>query len=176
MVMASSLMLDKKEREDLKVAAMLHDVGKIGISDVILGKPGPLTEREMNIVRDHPSKGVEILKPIKQFESILPAILHHHENYDGSGYPHGLAGENIPLLARIIAVADSYDAILSVRPYRAAASHDRAFEELRECAGKQFDPSVVDAFDEAEAERIRSFMQDEQHLGPAHAFDLRMFG
>lgn len=173
MMVASSLMLDRKVRDDLLAAAMLHDVGKIGISDGILGKPGPLTEHEIKIVRDHPSKGVEILKPIKQFESILPAILHHHENYDGSGYPHGLAGENIPLLARIIAVADSYDAILSVRPYRAASSHDWALKELRQCAGKQFDPVIVDAFDKSDSERIRSVAQEDV-LSPDRPIDLRM--
>jgi putative two-component system response regulator len=175
MVIASSLVLDKKERDDLLAAAVLHDVGKIGISDVILGKPGPLTEQEMEVVRDHPSKGVEILKPIRQFKSILPAILHHHENYDGSGYPYGLAGENIPMLARIIAVADSYDAILSVRPYRAAGSHDKAIEELRQCAGKQFDPLIVDAFDRSGVESICSLKQTD-YLGPTHTFDLRMIG
>jgi HD-GYP domain-containing protein (c-di-GMP phosphodiesterase class II) len=103
---------------------MLHDIGKIGTSDFILGKPGPLDVHELREVRSHPQKGVEILRPLTrifgQLDQILPAILHHHEHYDGSGYPAGLVGEEIPLLARIIAVADTYDAILSDRPYRAA--------------------------------------------------------
>jgi HD-GYP domain-containing protein (c-di-GMP phosphodiesterase class II) len=129
---------------------MLHDIGKIGISDFVLGKNGVLTEGEKNIIKGHPSKGVEILKPIKHFESILPAILHHHENYDGSGYPSGLSGADIPLFARIISVADTYDAILSVRPYRSAATHKEAIKELLRCAGKQFDPHLVNAFVEAD--------------------------
>jgi HD-GYP domain-containing protein (c-di-GMP phosphodiesterase class II) len=104
----------------------------------------------MVIVKSHPQKGVEILRPLKnnfaQLDNILPAILYHHESYDGSGYPEGLAGEAIPLLARIITVADTYDAILSNRPYRAGAGHDRAINELVKYSGIQFDPEVVEAF------------------------------
>ena len=149
-LIAATLDLNEKQREDLKSAAMLHDIGKIGISDFVLGKKGPLNEEEKNIIMNHTAKGVEILKPIKHFESILPAILHHHENFDGSGYPAGLSGENIPLFARIIAIADTYDAILSVRPYRSAATHNEAIKELLRCAGKQFDPRLVKAFVEAD--------------------------
>lgn len=145
-LIADSLYLNAADKNDLEAAALLHDIGKIGISDFILGKEGPLDLNETTAVRRHPQKGVEILKPIKQFRAILPAILHHHENYDGSGYPHGLSGENIPLNARIIAVADTYDAILSNRPYRFAASHNAAAKELTFHAGKQFDPVVVNAF------------------------------
>ena len=112
-LIAAALDLGEKDRDDLKTAALLHDIGKIGITDFILGKEGPLSEQERNIIKSHPFKGVEILKPLKQFEHILPSILHHHENFDGSGYPEGLSGERIPLHARIIAVADTYDAILS---------------------------------------------------------------
>ncbi|MBI4690506.1 MAG: response regulator [Nitrospirae bacterium] len=145
-LIAAALDLHENDRNDLKVAAMLHDIGKIGISDFILGKNGRLTNDELDNIRRHPQKGVEILKPLKQFESILPAILHHHENYDGSGYPEGLSGENIPLLSRIISVADSYDVILSDRPYRAGTTNERAFKELLRCSGKQFDPEIVQAF------------------------------
>ncbi|MFI5295988.1 MAG: HD domain-containing phosphohydrolase [Thermodesulfovibrionales bacterium] len=149
-LIAATLDLQENEREELKAAAMLHDIGKIGISDFVLGKKGPLNEEEKNIIMNHPAKGVEILKPIQHFEFILPIILHHHENYDGSGYPSGLSRENIPLFARIISVADTYDAILSVRPYRSAAGHDEAIAELLRCAGKQFDPRLVDALVEAD--------------------------
>lgn len=145
-LIATALDLREDDKNELKVASLLHDIGKIGISDFILGKQGRLTNDEMQAVRSHPQKGVEILKPIKQFKSILPTILHHHENYDGSGYPYGLNRKTIPLSSRIIAVADTYDAILSNRPYRAAANHDKAVNELIKHAGKQFDPDVVTAF------------------------------
>jgi putative nucleotidyltransferase with HDIG domain len=145
-LIAAALDMGEQERTDLKTAALLHDIGKIGITDFILGKEGPLTEAEWIVIRSHPQKGVEILKPLKQYERILPSILHHHENYDGSGYPHGIAGERIPLHARIIAVADTYDAILSSRPYRSAAGHERAISELVTNAGRQFDPDIVNAF------------------------------
>jgi len=156
-LIAAALDLNEKDRLDLKAAAMLHDIGKIGITDFILGKKGPLNEEEKKVIMNHPVKGVEILRPIKHFESILPAILHHHENYDGSGYPNGLSGEDIPLFARIISVADTYDAILSVRPYRSAATHDDAIMELMRCAGRQFDPSVVNAFAKANAKYSQIF-------------------
>lgn len=162
-LIAAALELGEENREGIKTAAMLHDIGKIGISDFILGRPGPIEKDEMDAVRSHPQKGVEILKPLivhfSQFESILPAILHHHENYDGSGYPNGLSGEDIPLNARIIAVADTYDAILSNRAYRSAANHEKAVEELTRCAGQQFDPLVVDAFVNTDS-RYRQLFSD----------------
>lgn len=154
-LIAAALDIGEEERSDLKTAALLHDIGKIGITDFVLGKEGPLTEGERDIIKSHPQKGVEILRPLKHFERILPGILHHHENYDGSGYPAGLSGEQIPLAARIIAVADTYDAILSTRPYRPAADHDRAVAELVSNAGKQFDPRIVAAYVEADAKYRR---------------------
>ena len=144
---AQGLALSAQEVDDVKAASLLHDIGKIGISDCILAKQGPLTEEESGIVRSHTRKGVEILQPLKQFEALLPAILYHHERYDGSGYPAGLSGDVVPLSARIIAVADTYDAILSDRPYRPAATHDKAMQELRAWSGKQFDARVVSVFD-----------------------------
>jgi putative two-component system response regulator len=152
--LAERLGLPAAEIEVVRAAAQLHDIGKIGISDSILAKQGPLTEEECGIVRSHTQKGVEILQPLKQFEALLPAILHHHERYDGSGYPAGLSGDAIPLSARIISVADTYDAILSDRPYRMAAPHDNAMRELCAWSGKQFDARVVSAFDQ--------IMQEEQ--------------
>ncbi len=158
-MIADALGLREDGKENLNTASLLHDIGKIGISDFILGKQGPLNEDERYIVRSHPQKGVEILKPLKQFESILPAILHHHESYDGSGYPDGLMGENIPFLARIIAVADTYDAILSKRAYRSASKHEKAIKELIVYKGKQFDPEVVNAFVKCD-ERYRQIFGD----------------
>jgi len=144
---AERLALSAREVEDIKAASLLHDIGKIGISDSILAKQGQLTEEEFSIIRCHTRKGAEILQPLKQFEALLPAILYHHERYDGSGYPAGLIGDAIPLSARIIAVADTYDAILSDRPYRLAATHENAMRELRAWSGNQFDARVVSAFD-----------------------------
>ncbi len=146
---AAALGLSEEDTKTLKTASLLHDIGKIGIGDSILAKCGPLSEDEMRVIMSHPKKGVEILSPLKQFESLLPAILHHHEHYDGSGYPHSISGDDIPLLARIISVADAYDAILSNRPYRAAADYKKAVQELAGCSGKQFDPLVISAFLEA---------------------------
>jgi putative nucleotidyltransferase with HDIG domain len=145
-LIAAALNFSDQERADLKTAALLHDIGKIGITDFILGKEGPLTEKERAVIRSHTYKGVEILKPLQQYQPILPSILHHHERYDGTGYPSGLAGEQIPLHARIISIADTYDAIISTRPYRKGNSHKEALDELKLFSGTQFDPRIVKAF------------------------------
>jgi putative nucleotidyltransferase with HDIG domain len=143
---AENIGLSTVEIADIRAASLLHDIGKIGISDYILAKQGPLTDEEVGIIRSHPQKGVEILQPLKQFEAFLPAILHHHERYDGSGYPAGLSGDAIPISARIISVADTYDAIISERPYRSAGTDEKAIAELRAFIGRQFDPRVVGTF------------------------------
>ena len=170
-IIAAALKLDHAERENLKVAAMLHDLGKIGTSDFILGKPGPLDRQEMADVRSHPQKGVDILSPLtrnfQQFDAILPAILHHHESFDGTGYPAGLAGQEIPLLARVITVADTYDAIMSNRPYRSASTHEKAMEELKSCAGRQFDPRIVGAFSTAFVRNGHLFASVAESASPA---------
>lgn len=153
-LIAKRLGLKEEEAERIKAAALLHDIGKIGISDRILEKKEPLTAAERNIIRSHAQQGADILRPFKEFEALLPGVLHHHERYDGSGYPAGLAGDAIPLAARIIAVADTYDSISSDRPYRPAAGRDRAVAELAACSGTQFDPRVVAAFIEAMVEHI----------------------
>ena len=149
-MIAAALDFGDQDREDLKIASLLHDIGKIGITDFVLGKKGPLTPEERCIIRSHPQKGVEILKPLKQYAHILPSILHHHEHYDGSGYPDGLSGESIPVHGRIIAIADTYDAITSTRPYRKSAAHEHAMRELQDFAGRQFDPEIVQAFVDAD--------------------------
>jgi putative nucleotidyltransferase with HDIG domain len=146
MRIAARLGFSSEALEDIRAAAQLHDIGKIGISDFILAKKGPLSVEERDIIKSHPEKGVEILKPLTQFATVLPAILYHHERYDGTGYPAGLSGDDIPLTARIIAVADTYDAIISDRPYRGAGTDDRAIAELVNFAGRQFDPDAVEAF------------------------------
>jgi diguanylate cyclase (GGDEF)-like protein/putative nucleotidyltransferase with HDIG domain len=130
-------------------AANLHDLGKIGIDERILLKPTALSERETEAIKEHPRMAADILRPLKFLSSEVSIIIHHHERYDGAGYPHGLKGETIPLGSRIIAVADAFSAMTTERPYRKAISSDEAMEELRRNAGSQFDPAVVKAFIDA---------------------------
>ena len=126
---------------------MLHDIGKIGISDDILKKSGYLTAEEFEPIQAHPNIGVAILKHVDSLRACLAGVQYHHEHYDGTGYPAGLKGGNIPLDARIMAVADAYDAMTSTRPYRQRqASQKEAIEELKRCAGTQFDPEVIQVF------------------------------
>jgi len=130
----------------LNTAGLLHDIGKIGTFDMILDKPEELSGFESTLVKQHPLKGEDILRPIHGLEKVLPIIRSHHEKFDGSGYPDGLKGSSIPLLARILCVADSYDAMISNRPYRFALGKDYAISELRKCSGTQFDNNVITAF------------------------------
>lgn len=129
--------------ESLRIGAQLHDVGKIGITTGILRKDGPLSIEEFEQVRRHPTIGVEILSPLMEDREALGVVHHHHERWDGAGYPDGLAGEAIPMGARIVAVADSFDAMISSRPYRAGRTREKAVAELEAEAGRQFDPAVV---------------------------------
>ncbi len=138
--------LSSRQVVDIWVAAFLHDLGKIGLGDDILAKPGPLTEKERRRMQRHPVVGYEILQPVPIRETIKLAVRHHHERWDGKGYPDGLAGNDIPVAARIIAVADTYEALVSDRPYRSARSAEEATAEVIRCSGSQFDPRVVDAF------------------------------
>ncbi|HUP19325.1 MAG TPA: HD domain-containing phosphohydrolase [Gemmatimonadota bacterium] len=135
-----------EELMDLRFGAMLHDIGKIGIPDSILLKPGPLTEEEWVEMRRHPSIGHEILRDIGFLGGAAEIVLSHHERYDGKGYPRGLAGEEIPLGARIFAVADTFDSMTTDRPYRKAMPYEAVVEEVRRCSGGQFDPNAVEAF------------------------------
>jgi HD-GYP domain-containing protein (c-di-GMP phosphodiesterase class II) len=132
--------------EKVKIAGLLHDIGKIGILEELLEKPEIISDEEFPPMRLHPEKGVAILSPIKQLKEVLPAILYHHERYDGQGYPAGLQGENIPLEARIVTVADSFDAMVSDRPYKKGFSVKKALKVLKDGAGSQFDPEVVRCF------------------------------
>ncbi|MBI5560056.1 MAG: GAF domain-containing protein [Deltaproteobacteria bacterium] len=138
--------MPEEELKGLNLAGHLHDVGKIGTYEAVLDKPGKLNDEEMNIMRQHPVKGAEILSHISQLEEILPAIRHHHESYDGTGYPDGLKAEAIPLFSRILAVADTIDAMSADRPYRKGRTMDAIVAELKRCSGTQFDPKVVEAF------------------------------
>ena len=138
--------LTDEQMERLKLAGLLHDIGKIGILDALLDKPGALTIDEYESIKKHSDRGAEILAPIRQFRDIVPCIRHHHERWDGKGYPLHLQGEQIPFMARILSVADSFDSITADRPYRKANDRNFAFEELMKCSGTQFEPKVVDAF------------------------------
>ena len=143
---AKEMGLDESMIERVRLGGLLHDIGKIGVIEALLEKPEVLSEDEFPPMRLHPEKGVAILAPIEQLRDVLPGILHHHERYNGTGYPKGLKGEAIPLEARIITVADSFDAIVSDRPYKKGLSPAEALAELRRSAGSQFDPHVVENF------------------------------
>jgi len=143
---AKELGMAGQELEDLYRASILHDLGKIGVKESILNKPGRLTEKEFLEIVRHPEKAVEILEPIDYYKSLFPAILHHHEQFDGKGYPSRLAGSRIPLASRIMAIADTFDAMTSTRAYRKALPVADAIAEIRRCSGTQFDPEIVPAF------------------------------
>ena len=137
---------DEKQMKVIEYGALLHDIGKIGIPDAILRKPGKLTPDEWDVMKTHPTIGFNILHKIEFLEEASQIVLHHHEKMDGSGYPDGLKGENIPLGSRIFAAADTVDAMTSDRPYRKALSFEQASEELKKWSGIQFDKHVVEAF------------------------------
>ena len=143
---AAALGWSEEQMEQLRQAALLHDVGKVGIPDNILKKEGPLTDKEWEEMKKHPLYTVLILNGVAGLQTILPMAQYHHERYDGKGYPAGISGEDIPLGARIIAVADAFDAMTADRVYRKAMSVSRAVEIIKECAGTQFDPQVVSVF------------------------------
>jgi len=130
-------------RELVDIASVLHDIGKIGIPEAILNKKEPLTSEEFKIIKDHPLIGENILKSIEGLEDCILAVKYHHERYDGTGYPEGLKGEQIPLIAAIICVADAYDAMVSDRPYRKGFSKENAINEIVNLAGKQFHPQIA---------------------------------
>ncbi|MCC9609481.1 HD-GYP domain-containing protein [Blastopirellula sp. JC732] len=145
----------------LYMAGLLHDVGKIGIDDSVLRKPGRLTDAEYEHIKLHPELGYNILKGLKQIEKVLPVVLHHHEQWDGKGYPHRLKGTDTPLLARITAVADAYDAMSSDRPYRKGMPEEKVDAIFREGAGQQWDPAVINAFFAARDE-LRDILSEER--------------
>jgi putative nucleotidyltransferase with HDIG domain len=141
---AKKIGVSKKEFELIELAAQFHDIGKIGVPDSILLKPGKLTEMEFNVIKEHPVIGTNILCNIEFLKDSLPIILHHHETYDGRGYPYGISGAEIPLGSRIISIADTYDAMTSDRPYRKALLHEQAIQEIVRCKGTQFDAEIIE--------------------------------
>jgi len=148
-LLAHAAGLDEDQQRTIEFSSLFHDLGKIGIPDSILLKPGVLTDIEEAIMRAHPVKSVEILKPLSQipfFRSTLPGVKHHHERMDGAGYPDGIKGENIPVTARILLIADTFDAMTTTRPYRKGFDFDFAYKELKQFSGRQFDPQLVQIF------------------------------
>jgi HD-GYP domain-containing protein (c-di-GMP phosphodiesterase class II) len=146
LAMARDLKLDEATANRLEICALLHDVGKMNFSNEILTKPGSLNEEEWEIIKAHPMLGAEIATRIPKLASCVGGILHHHERFDGTGYPDGLKGEDIPLEARILAVADAFAAMTSERPYSRTLTYEQGLEEIERCAGTQFDPDIVEQF------------------------------
>lgn len=138
--------LDEEDLKTLKIGGLFHDIGKIGVPDHILLKPGKLTDDEYSEIKNHPSIGAHILSTATIFSNLIPIVKHHHERYDGRGYPSRLAGNEIPFLARIAAVADTYDAMTSRRPYRDALPLEVVRAEIEKCSGTQFDPEIAKVF------------------------------
>jgi len=136
----------EEERKTLRLAGLIHDVGKSGIEDTILRKPARLAPEEYSVIRTHPERGVQIIEPLDFLKGALPIVRHHHECFDGKGYPAGLKGEAIPLGARIVAIADTYDAITSSRAYRRSRGQEAALAEIERCSGTQFDPDLASLF------------------------------
>ena len=153
---ARRLEWDEEQLDLLQIGGPLHDIGKLAISDEVLGKPGRLDDQELAQIREHPRLGARLLLRLAAFRGALPYVLYHHERWDGTGYPTGRAGEQIPVQARVLAVADAFDAMTSDRPYRPALSHHEALAEVERCSGSQFDPAIVDIFLElfTEAEEL----------------------
>jgi putative nucleotidyltransferase with HDIG domain len=144
LLIAREMGFSDRELENVRLAAILHDIGKIGVDESILRKPAKLTNEEYAEVKKHPANGAKILESIPELNEIIPAMKHHHERFDGHGYPDGLSGKNIPYIARIISIADTFDAMSSDRPYRKGLPFDTCIEEIRRCAGTQFDPDITE--------------------------------
>ncbi len=164
------LSLSPKERSELQIASYLHDIGKIGISNRFINKKGTLTSTDWAVIKQHTRKSIELLVPLNLSSTIISYIQHHHERYDGTGYPDGLAGEKIPLGARIIAISDSYDSMTSDRPYRKPLTNGDAKSELLKNAGKQFDPKLVALFLDVLKEMEEVFLVKDHLRVPAVAY------
>jgi len=160
--LAQQMGLSDRDVEQIYMAGLLHDVGKIGVPEAVLQKTGKLTAEEFEQMKRHPQIGARILQDIKQVREIVPGVLHHHERYDGKGYPTGLAGEKIPLMGRIICLADCFDAMTSNRTYRKALPLEVALTEIRRCSGTQFDPRLTEFFLMTGPEGFRELLRDHQ--------------
>jgi HD-GYP domain-containing protein (c-di-GMP phosphodiesterase class II) len=160
--LAQEIHLGDQQVEQIYMAGLLHDVGKIGVPESVLQKPGRLTVEEFEQMKKHVRIGARILSDVKQVKALIPGVLYHHERYDGKGYPEGLSGERIPLMGRIICLADCFDAMTSSRTYRKALPLEVALCEIRRCSGTQFDPFLAEAFLRTRADKLRELLRDHQ--------------
>jgi putative nucleotidyltransferase with HDIG domain len=160
-MLAKEAGLDEHQVERIYMAGLLHDVGKIGVPEAVLQKPGRLTSEEFEQMKKHPAIGARILHDVKQIQDIIPGVLHHHERYDGRGYPDGLSGQQIPLMGRIICLADCFDAMTSTRTYRKALPLEVTLADLRRCSGTQFDPALTEAFLRIPTETLRDILRQQ---------------
>ncbi len=158
----------------IKTGTPLHDIGKIGIDDDILRKPGKLTKEEFEIMKTHTNKGAKILEAVPELAPLIPIVRSHHERWDGNGYPDQLSGEGIPRLARIVAVADCFDAMTSDRPYRPGMAAEVAFAEVEKQKGKQFDPEIATAFLKIRARIVQEMQSDTKKIGIPNGSTLRL--
>ena len=156
--------LDPAAAERAYIAGLLHDVGKIGVPEAVLSKPGRLTPEEFELIKAHPATGARILQGIRQMDDLVPGVLHHHERWDGNGYPEQLAGEDIPLFGRLISLADAFDAMSSSRTYRQAMPHERVMAEIKSNAGTQFDPKLVDILVSLDLAPVRDLLAEHQRM------------
>ena len=163
LLMGRNLKFSQEEMVRLSHGALLHDIGKIGVPDAILMKPGPLTDEEWAIMRTHPELGFQMVSDVRQLERAREIILNHHERFDGKGYPRGLRADAIPLPARVFSIADSFDAMISDRPYRKGMPLAMARAEVRRCAGTQLDPVCVAAFDQIPDGQLRRITEEREH-------------
>ncbi len=154
--------LSQEQIECVRISGLVYDIGKIGIPEAVLCKPGRLTEAEFDIIKTHPEIGHRILKDLPQLRDVLPGVLYHHERYDGKGYPHGISGESIPLIARVLCVADTFDAMSSTRAYRAAMPREKAQSEIARCAGTQFDPVLAQAFSQVNLDEYYRMVEQDR--------------
>ncbi len=165
---ANELNLSEKLVRNIEFAALIHDIGKIGIKDSVLGKPSRLSESEYELIKKHPIIGEQIIAPVEFLTNVAPLVLYHHEHYDGNGYLEGLKGEEIPIGARILNAADSYEAMISDRPYSKSMTKNEAIEELKDKSGRQFDPKVVEAFlkilEQEEEKELKNFYSRGKNL------------
>ena len=169
LILAKNLNLDDTTLEEIETAGLLHDIGKIGIPQKILCKPDKLTDEEYELMKSHPARAEKMLMGIKKLTVVSNWLRAHHERWDGKGYPYGLKGEEIPISGRIIALADTYDAMTSTRSYRKALSHETAIKEIKRCAGTQFDPVLADLFVKC-SDEIKAAKEDPETYYPKYSY------